>query len=67
MPSENSDYERRNTTFWNSVQNGRTRHVRAEKNITQDPFLSLERGISKSKWVMATQKGKKGSIKKARH
>lgn len=25
------------TQLWNSVHNGRMRHVRAEKNITEDP------------------------------
>lgn len=37
MPSQKSLIMKEGTEFWNSVQDGRRRHVRAENNIPKDP------------------------------
>lgn len=56
------------TLFWNSVQNGRTRHVAAgNREEHHSRPVSFFENQQKQMGNGNKKKGKKGSIKKARH
>lgn len=51
------------TEFWNSVQDGRRRHVRAENNIPKDPGQRKRNYLEQ--WGNSNEGGEEGPCKES--